>query len=126
MNHQEKLALFSSTVTEGQRPKAGMALAIVVLVSLWGACDESSCMEGFRNLEPGVRCSQFPETCYKKSDGTYCRLERSYSIEECKAHGGEAMSDLGDGSLIRKGCPGGRQTLAYIAGEFIEGGLCCW
>jgi hypothetical protein len=46
-----------------------------------------------------------------------------YTLEECAAAGGVALSDPGDGSLV---CPNDASALGAIVGAgWDEGGLCC-
>lgn len=59
-------------------------------------------------------------------------MQVSYSSKECEGIGGTVVSDPGDGSLFRNGCPDGKATLGSIdnskepeSGIPIEGALCC-
>jgi hypothetical protein len=115
------------TVMSRTRAWVGNVLVGVAAFSFLAACDGGSqCSENYRALEPGVSCVTLGSLCYKNSEGGYCQLEQSYSIEECQRHGGEALSDPGDLSLLQAGCPNGGHVLASIKfGVFIEGGLCC-
>ena len=44
--------------------------------------------------------------------------------DECRSQAGEVLTDKGDGSLRRHGCPSGRPRLGSVR-VGIEGGLCC-
>ena len=48
-----------------------------------------------------------------------------YTPDTCRTAGGNAYLDPGDGSIVKRGCPDGRQLLGYMTHDFIEGGLCC-
>jgi hypothetical protein len=127
MRYQAWIRLPFTVATRKKNIGVGLVLAITVALASLVACDGgTSCKEGYRALEPGVRCFAVVEACYQNSAGNYCQLERAYSIADCQRHGGEAISDPGDGSLFQVGCPKGRHVLAYInVGVFTEGGLCC-
>ena len=57
-------------------------------------------------------------------EGGLCCAPAPVSIPQCRAMGGEPLSDPGDGSLLRAGCPDQRRMVARMA-DFDEGGLCC-
>jgi hypothetical protein len=46
------------------------------------------------------------------------------TMEECRSRPGEVLTDKGDGSLHREGCPNGRQELGKVR-VGVENGLCC-
>ena len=46
------------------------------------------------------------------------------TMDECRSRPGEVLTDKGDGSLHRNGCPDGRQELGKVR-VGVENGLCC-
>lgn len=76
------------------------------------------------NTAPIAKTAPCPERthCFELSESLRC-ARRLYTIEECAAAGGVALSDPGDGSLV---CPNDALALGSIDGSgWDEGGLCC-
>jgi hypothetical protein len=48
----------------------------------------------------------------------------SLTMDECRSRPGEVLTDKGDGSLYRDGCPDGRKELGKVR-VGLENGLCC-
>lgn len=113
-----------------------------------GLCHPAACISPFQNLNlaytegaVGCACSASDkEVCVGRvaficdrgkwdavEDGPCALLNpprQTYTPAQCSAIGGVALTDPGDGSLLRAGCPARTQLLGNVSG-YIEGGLCC-
>jgi hypothetical protein len=81
------------------------------------------CPVGARRIDPDDPCPAHAR-CDEFAIGLSCAFF-AYTLEECRDLGGAAVSDKGDGSLVRNGCPHSETLGGLIGVNFPEGGLCC-
>lgn len=73
---------------------------------------------------PSSACPTNASWCWQFNAESACTLP-TRTTENCRYSGGEVLTDPGDGSLMRNGCPDGHANMGLVSPSGEEGALCC-